>query len=70
MAIQNIILCYDDITFEIKDRSGAYVGTLANPVAFPSEADKSKTDADITIQLLKQGLSADDIIKLKNQDLI
>ena len=69
MAIQNIILSYDDQTFEIRDRSGAYIGTFADPDTFPSD-DKSKPDASITIQLLKQGLSADDIIKLKNQDLI
>ena len=62
--MQKIILNFDQSTNNVLDDSGAIVGCLmSNPVPV---SDKGET----TLALIKNGVTVDEIIKLKNSELI
>ena len=62
--MQKIILKYDQSTSIVTDDTGAPVGTLT------SQPVLANTQADITLALIKQGVTVDELIKLKNADLL
>ena len=64
--IKQIILNYDPTTNTVNTESGLFVGTLDEPIKeyIPNVA------AETTLALVKQGLTVDDIVKLKNSELI
>lgn len=55
---------YNAATGEIKDRSGNVV-YMMNMTPFEEEVNKSPV-----LELIKQGVTPDEIIKLKNNDLL
>lgn len=64
--MKKIILNLDESTLEVKDNKGASIGFMTNTGAF----DTVNTAGDLTLQLVKQGVAVDEIVKLKNADLI
>lgn len=60
-----ILLEYDQTTGQLFDAKSMYVGTYAGATGFEQEKQSS-----ITLDLIKQGVTPDEIIKLKNNDLI
>lgn len=52
---------------QLYDADGLYLATY---VGIPKSFEPDRSVADVTISLVKQGLSAEDIVKLKNADLI
>ena len=64
--MKKIILNLDESTLSVTDNTGAFVGTLANI----DVADTVNIAGELTLQLVKQGVSVDEIVKLKNADLI
>jgi len=64
--MKKVILTLDESTLSVSDNTGAFVGTLSSMDA----ADTANTTAELTFQLVKQGVTVDEIIKLKNAELI
>lgn len=64
--MKQIILNYDPSTTEVKTDSGLYIGTVTEPI----KEYIPNVEAEITLALVKLGLTVDDIIRLKNNDLI
>ncbi|MCP5005790.1 MAG: hypothetical protein GY941_17915 [Planctomycetes bacterium] len=64
--MSKVILNLDESTLNVTDNTGAFVGTLISIDA----ADTVNTAGELTLQLVKQGLAVDEIVKLKNADLI
>ena len=62
--MQKIILNYDQSTGNVTDDTGAHVGVLT------SQPVLANTQSDTTLALVKQGVTVDEIIKLKNADLL
>ena len=64
--IKQIILNYDDATTNVTTDTGFCIGLMPEPIKeyIPNVA------AETTLALVKQGLTVDDIIKLKNSELI
>ena len=62
--MQKIILNYDQSTGNVTDDTGAHLGVLA------SQPVLANTQSDITLALVKHGVTVDEIIKLKNADLL
>jgi|GEM_PF-3012404 len=60
-----IVLEYDQSTGGLTDKNGMYVVGVVNLVSLEPE----NNNKDI-IELIKLGVSSDDIIKMKNNDLI
>ena len=60
-----ITLEYDESTGSITDKIGTYVAGVPGLVTFEPESSNSDV-----IALVKLGVSSDDIIKMKNNDLI
>lgn len=60
-----ITLEYDESTGLLTDKTGMNVVGVTGLVSFEPE-----TSNDDIIQLIKLGVSSDDIIKMKNNDLI
>ncbi len=63
------VISYDPITGSLKmeDTTEWYLAINLN-VTFDDE--RGSTDSGTTIELIKQGVTPDEIIKLKNNDLI
>lgn len=59
-----VIFEYDEMTGEIEDKNGLRVH-LKGMVGFEPEQSKAPV-----LELVKQGLTTDDIVKLRNNDLI
>lgn len=57
---------YDTATGNIKDNTGFVIFTYVG--ATPIEVNQSSPE--IVLQLAKQGFTADEIVKLKNADLL
>lgn len=51
---------------QVTDDDGNYVGTLAHDTKYT----EYKEPENLVLSLVKQGLSAEDIVKLKNNDLL
>jgi len=64
--MKKVILNLDELTLNVTDNTGAFVGTLISI----GVADTVNTAGELTLQLVKQGVSVDEIVKLKNADLI
>ncbi len=64
--MSKVILNLDESTLNITDNTGAFVGTLISI----DVADTVNAAGELTLQLVKQGVSVDEIVKLKNADLI
>ena len=64
--MSKVILNLDESTLNVTDNTGALVGTLMSI----DVADAANTVGELTLQLVKQGLAVDEIVKLKNADLI
>lgn len=64
--MSKVILNLDESTLNVTDNTGALVGTLMSI----DVADAANTAGELTLQLVKQGLAVDEIVKLKNADLI
>ena len=64
--MKKIVLNFEETTSAVTDNSGMFMATLTEP---PVEFEES-TSGDLTLQLVKQGVTVDEIIKLKNADLI
>ena len=62
-----VLLEYNEITGELKDTTGTTIATWLG--LKPLDKDKDSV-VDKTIELVRLGLSPDDIIKLKHQGLI
>ena len=60
-----IVLEYDEATASLTDKSGIYVAAVVGLVSFEEE----NNNKDI-IELVKLGVSSDDIIKMKHNGLI
>ena len=61
-----ILLEYDKATNQLTDRNGTIVTTgIFDPVGFSPEGGPCTV-----LELVKQGISPDEIIKLKNNDLL
>ena len=63
--MQKIILSYDQATNSVIDDTGALVGCLPSLNPIPA-----KNVAETTLELIKNGVTVDEIIKLKNSELI
>ena len=61
--MNKVILNYDENTGNLYDASGAQIVSWTGLKSF-------EPDNNLTLELIKQGVSVDEIIKLKNQDLI
>jgi len=64
--MKRVILTLDESTLNVSDNTGAFVGTLASE----SCVDEALRGGMLTLQLVKQGVTVDEIIKLKNAELI
>ena len=62
-----VVLEYDGSTGAIKDATGTLI---ANWVGLQSLEPTEESKADKTVELVKLGVSPDDIIKLKHQGLL
>ena len=62
--IKQVILNYDQQTGAISDSNGVFIGNLSGPV------EEYIPVAATTLALVKQGVSVEEIVKLKNNDLI
>jgi len=62
------IIEYDETTGQFYDSNNAPIVAWAGAKLQPYEETKSA--GNITLELVKQGMSADDIVKLKKLDLI
>ena len=56
-----IILNYDTVSMNVTTDTGVIIGVMAET---PQQAN------NLTLDLVKQGVTVDEIIKLKNSDLI
>ena len=67
---EKVVFEFDKDTETIRDSNGmTFVFYGAKP--FEEQLDLiKKTSSAVTLQLIKQGLTADEVIKLKNQELI
>ena len=61
--MKKVKLYLDNIDNSIKDKNGTYIGVAPADI----EIDN---DSELTLELVKQGLTVDEIIKLKNAGLI
>ena len=63
---EKIVLHIDRTSNMVYDNEDNYIGTLIG------SADKLEDNsiADVVLALVKQGLSAEDIVKLRNADLL
>lgn len=59
-----VVFEYDETTGEIKDKNGLCI-FLLGMVGFEPEQSQAPV-----LELVKQGLTTDDIVKLRNNDLI
>ena len=64
--MKKVILNLDESTLNLSDNTGAFVGTLTSI----DVVDTVNTAGELTLQLVKQGVTVDEIVKLKNADLI
>jgi hypothetical protein len=64
--MSKVILNLDESNLNLSDNTGAFVGTLSSI----NVVDAASTAGELTLQLVKQGVSVDEIVKLKNADLI
>ena len=64
--MSKVILNLDESTLNVSDNTGAFVGSLSSI----DVADTANAVGELTLQLVKQGLAVDEIVKLKNADLI
>jgi hypothetical protein len=64
--MSKVILNLDESTLNVTDNTGAFVGTLSSINAVGT----ASTAGELTLQLVKQGVAVDEIVKLKNADLI
>jgi len=64
--MSKVILNLDESTLTVSDNTGAFVGSLSSI----DVADTANAVGELTLQLVKQGLAVDEIVKLKNADLI
>lgn len=64
--MKKVIFEYDSESGEVKDSNGVVSYVTPNMKPFTIEDSK----AAVTLQLVKQGISPDEIIKLRNNDLI
>jgi|GEM_PF-6043463 len=64
--MSKVILNLDESTLNVSDNTGAFVGNLSSI----DVVDTANTAGELTLQLVKQGLAVDEIVKLKNADLI
>ena len=66
--MKKIVVDYDEITSSIIDKNGITIGycNCADVVEFKGDDKKS----NIALELVKQGVTVDEIIKLKNADLL
>ena len=64
--MKQVIVNYDEATSSLSDLNGLYISPI--PAGFKT-VDPDVT-GDLTLQLVKQGVTVDEIIKLKNADLI
>lgn len=62
--MKKIILNLDENTKTVTDNSGCHIGTMTGEIV------EVKNIAEITLQLVKQGVTVDEIIKLQNADLL
>lgn len=70
MAKRKVVLEYDDVTTELKDRDGNFVALWGlDQGHFLEEKPVANTQEDIK-GLVSSGISVDDIIKLKNAGLL
>jgi len=70
MAKRKVVLEYDDVTTELKDKDGNFVAIwVLDQSHFLEEQSTSNTQEDIK-GLVSSGISVDDIIKLKNAGLL
>lgn len=60
-----ILLDYNETTGNVHDKAGNYIGSFMGVVPFEQEKDHSAT-----VELMKLGCSADDLIKLKANGLL
>ena len=61
--MKKVKLYFDSSDNSIKDKNGSYICVAPNGI----ETDDS---SELTLELVKQGLTVDEIIKLKNAGLI
>ncbi len=59
-----ILLEYDEVTGALTDSKGAMV-VMFGMIGFAQEVPKGQV-----LDMMKQGMTADDLIKLKNNDVI
>lgn len=64
--MKKVILNLDELTLNLTDNTGTFVGTLSSI----DVVDAANTAGEFTLQLVKQGVAVDEIVKLKNSDLI
>lgn len=64
--MKKVILNLDELTLNLTDNTGTFVGTLSSI----DVVDAANTAGELTLQLVKQGVAVDEIVKLKNSDLI
>jgi len=64
--MKRVILTLDESTLGLSDNTGAFVGTLTSELC----VDEALEGGMLTLQLVKQGVTVDEIIKLKNAELI
>ena len=65
--MKSIIVQYDEPTGNVNLPDGTYIGVLApgTPIV-----EATSAGGELTLQLVKQGVTVDEIIKLKNAELI
>lgn len=63
---EKILLSYDPATGYITDMSGYTMLFKLDAEGYQQESDKS----EITLELIKQGVKPDEIVKLKNAGLV
>ena len=64
--MKKVILNLDESTLNLTDDNGNFIGTLSSI----DLVDAAKISGELTLQLVKQGVAVDEIVKLKNADLI
>jgi len=76
---RKIIVQYDDSSRSIYDDNGAYLGLLTTglePKYFPlldqlvTVKETIETKDDVVVQLVKLGVTVDELVKLRNSDLL
>lgn len=63
--MKQVTLNYDEMTQNLYDATGAAFYVQTHPVSV-----ENQDDAKLTLELIKQGVTPDEIIKLKNNGLV